>query len=339
VRLPHSQVHHDRLGRRERQRHDPALVRGPRTLERDDPDVGPGDQVGRKVVEADLDELGTSYALGQHPDHRVVAGVVERPGPPAPGDREQVPDEVGGQRRRTDLDRRVPHQAVGVRVRVPVLDREPAEQVPQVPLLGVGPALAVRREVAAEEPVQRRGVAVSEVCLQASRGHPRAQRDRRVPVGPDRLLLERPPVPVGLRAQPLAVLADHHLPPLRGRAIRASEAAVRDGIRRPRRPGGNHGHRIGRQPQRALARTPAAACSGSGTGPVNRRHSCSPFVLGGELSTLLSHEAKCLAPGCSTTARRPKEPDSARPQVRTERSAPRRIRTFAPGSGGQCSIP
>jgi hypothetical protein len=40
-----------------RQRHDAALVGGPCALERDDPDVRPGDQVGRKVVEADLDQL------------------------------------------------------------------------------------------------------------------------------------------------------------------------------------------------------------------------------------------------------------------------------------------
>jgi hypothetical protein len=111
------------------------------------PDIRPRDQVGRQVVQPDLHQLGPPHALGQHPDHRVVSGVLERPRPPVPGNREQVPDEVGRQRRRPDLDRRVPHQGVGVGVRVPVLSRQPREQMPQVALLGGGPALAVGGEV------------------------------------------------------------------------------------------------------------------------------------------------------------------------------------------------
>jgi hypothetical protein len=73
------QVGHDRLGRRERQRHDAALVGGPRALQRDDPDIRPGDQVSREIVQADLDQFGPPDAFGEHPEHRVVAGVLEGP--------------------------------------------------------------------------------------------------------------------------------------------------------------------------------------------------------------------------------------------------------------------
>ena len=89
----------------------------------------------------------------------MVPGVLETPCPPVPGHLQQISDELPGQRGRPVPGRAVPLQVLGVGVGVIMVTFQPAEQVPQVPLLGVGPALPVRREVGGEEPVQRPRVA------------------------------------------------------------------------------------------------------------------------------------------------------------------------------------
>jgi hypothetical protein len=122
-----------------------------------------------------------------------------------------------------------------------------------------------------------------------------------------------PPCAVPVSAG-MIVTVPAELPLLRRRAIRASEAAVRDGIRAREDPvettgTGSVASRSGLfreppPPRAAAAPAPAKAdrlTSGMAVAPSSQ----------GELSTLLSREAKCLAPGCSTTARRPKEPDCA----------------------------
>jgi hypothetical protein len=95
-----------------------------------------------------------------------------------------------------------------------MLTLQPGEQVPQVPLLGVGPALAVRRVVGGEEPVQHRRAAAGELLPDARAGHPGVQRDRRVGVGGDGVGLERPLVPAGAGGEPVPELADHQPPQL-----------------------------------------------------------------------------------------------------------------------------
>jgi hypothetical protein len=88
--------------------------------------------------------------------------------------------------------------------------------VVQVPLPGVGAALAVLGAVLGEELVQHRHVARGEVTVDALGGHPPIQGAGGLGVPDDRLLLERPLVLVGLRPQPHAELADLHLPQLLG---------------------------------------------------------------------------------------------------------------------------
>ena len=99
-------------------------------------------------------------------------------------------------------------------------------------------------------------------------------------------------------------------PPLRMREVSASEPAARKNISRLRGPWettgtGSAASRSGLfrepSPPRAAAAKADRLTSGIAVAPSSR----------GELSTLLSREAKCLAPGCPTTARRPKEPDRA----------------------------
>jgi hypothetical protein len=61
-------------------------------------------------------------------------------------------------------------------VRVAVLLFQPGEQVPQVPLLGVGAALPMGCLVVVEEAVEHRRVAGGEILLDVFAGHPRAER-------------------------------------------------------------------------------------------------------------------------------------------------------------------
>jgi hypothetical protein len=65
--------------------------------ERHHPDGRPGDQVLRQIGDLLLRQFLASHALGEHPDHRVVAQVDERRRPPAAGHLQQIPDEVLGQ--------------------------------------------------------------------------------------------------------------------------------------------------------------------------------------------------------------------------------------------------
>jgi hypothetical protein len=107
----------------------------------------------------------------------VALGTGEIPCPPLSGDLKQVLDEVPGQRGGPpSAALLVAVQVVGVRVRVVELAPQVAEQVPQVPLLGVRPALAALGEVVAEEPVEHRGVAHREVPVDPLCGHPGIQR-------------------------------------------------------------------------------------------------------------------------------------------------------------------
>jgi hypothetical protein len=54
--------------------------------------------VGRQVIGLQLDQLGPPHALGQRPDDRVMPHVLKPPRLAAPGDLEQVGDELLRQR-------------------------------------------------------------------------------------------------------------------------------------------------------------------------------------------------------------------------------------------------
>ena len=84
-------------------------------------------------------------ARRQHLDERVVSSARERLSSAASGYREQILDEVDRQGRRLHLDRRVPVQVVGVRLRMVVLGLQAGEQV-RFSTLGrlIGNAVPVR---------------------------------------------------------------------------------------------------------------------------------------------------------------------------------------------------
>jgi hypothetical protein len=171
-------------------------------------------QVERQVGHPHLGDLGAAQPLGEDPDECVIPDVPEGLAVPAAGRRQQVLDEVRREGGRAASRRGVPVKVVGVRMGMVVLGFQPGEQVPQVALLGVGAAPAVRGVVVAEEPVQHRGVAGGEVTLNAPGSHPRVERAGGLRVGGDGLLVERPLLLVGVRPQPLLELADHHRPQL-----------------------------------------------------------------------------------------------------------------------------
>ena len=141
VRPARPQVGRQGPGRRRRQRDDAALGEGPGAFQRDHPHERTGDQIRGQVRELQLDQLHPPDSLGQHPDHGVVAGIVEAAGAAAPGDLQQVTDELLRQSGRALLQRRVPVQRCGVGVRMPVRVLQPGEQMPQVTLPGVQPRL------------------------------------------------------------------------------------------------------------------------------------------------------------------------------------------------------
>jgi hypothetical protein len=72
----------------------------------------------RSLVCSWISSLRPPHSLGKHPDHPVIARILKRPRPPAAGHFQQVGNERVSQRGRPRLDRGVPVQLRGVRVRV-----------------------------------------------------------------------------------------------------------------------------------------------------------------------------------------------------------------------------
>ena len=98
-----------------------------------------------------------------------------------------------------------------------------------------------------------------EVAVDTLSRHPGVQGDRRVGVGGDRVGLERPPVPVGPRPQPVPELADHQPPQLRRRQLRRpAQLGPPSGLSQIRWLFDREGLQFGHDTQRALPprRTP-----------------------------------------------------------------------------------
>jgi hypothetical protein len=128
------------------------------------------------------------------PASLVVPRVVEVPRRPATGDLQKVADELRAQCLGAAFHLGVPVQPLGVRGRVSALAGEEVEQLDEVPLQGVGAALAALEVVLAELPVEQPGVRNGEVALDSLGCHPHVQVLAREDVGLDRPVLVRTPV-------------------------------------------------------------------------------------------------------------------------------------------------
>jgi hypothetical protein len=124
---------------------------------------GPGgrgrdeDQVERQVRHPHLRDLGAAQALREHPDERMVTDIAECLAAAAAGHREKV-----------------------------------FEEVPQIALLGISAASAMGGIVVAEEAIQDRRIAGSEISVDLLFSYPRFERTGRFREGEYRLLVEWP---------------------------------------------------------------------------------------------------------------------------------------------------
>src|SRR5450756_943310 len=186
---PSTEVDGQRPSRGGRENNEASFAGRARTLQRNKADHRVLDHVRREGVHHHLEQLCPADALAaQYADDRVVASCLEIPCPAAPGDLQEVFDELRAQRLGPALDLGVAVQAVGVGSGVLALACEEIEELDQVPLEGVCSALPVLQVVLAEVAVEEHGAYLSEIPLYLIGGQPRVQVLAGSDVGVDRLL-------------------------------------------------------------------------------------------------------------------------------------------------------
>lgn len=152
-----AQVDRERAGAGRGKDHQAPLARSPCPFQRHEPEDRVLNYVGREGTHRYAEQFGAADALAaQDADDRVVAGRLEIPGPAVSRGLEEVVDELARECLRPPLDRRVAVQPVGIRSGDPAFLLKEVEQLDQVALQGVRPALAVLQVVLAEVAVEQR---------------------------------------------------------------------------------------------------------------------------------------------------------------------------------------